>query len=136
MSGSGALTVAAGATLNMVNSVLGGGLQRPLTNAGTATLQGQSLGIGSGGVFTNQGTFNAMQAASISGGPGLQFINTGRFNKSGGDTTNLNVPFINSGTVDVVSSTLSLPSLTNASGTTLTGGTYVVTGTLKLKIAK
>jgi RHS repeat-associated protein len=136
MSGTGTLTVAAGATLNMVNSVLGDSLQRPLTNAGMATLQGQSLNVGSGVVFTNQGTFNVQQAASISGGTGSQFINTGTFNKSGGDTTNLTMPFTNSGTVDVVSGTLSLPSLTNASGTTLTGGTYVVTGTLKINIDK
>src|SRR5207245_8798605 len=69
------------------------------------------------------------------------FVNAGTFTQQGTGTVQFftyytGVTFNNSGTVDVQGGTLSLASgLSNFSGTTLTGGTYLVKGTLQISNA-
>ncbi|MCP4247914.1 MAG: hypothetical protein GY778_12770, partial [bacterium] len=85
-------------------------LRRNLDNAATATWASGSLLIGSAGVFTNTGIFDAQGNNSIglTGPPGT-FDNQGTFRKSaGGGTTNVEVVFDNSDTVDVQDGTLNL----------------------------
>ena len=88
---------------------------RTLNNASTANWTSASgLGIrtGSGSVINNTGTWDAQTdgAAIINYyGGATTFNNSGTFKKSAGTgTTSINIPFTNTGTVDVQSGTLSL----------------------------
>jgi hypothetical protein len=122
---------------------------RTLDNAGTATwspvIDGEGgLVLANGSVLTNLAgaTFHIGGNASITGSllnPGI-FDNAGtlRATPSSANTTSIGVPFSNSGTVDVQSGTLSLTgAFANYSNSshTLTGGTYLVRGTLKISDA-
>jgi hypothetical protein len=115
---SGPVTLTGTATLNLANNpnnriyALNG--SDVLTNKGTIQGAGQ-LGVGRMGLV-NAGTINANQSAGIllwTNSKGLN--NTGTLQTAAGDTMHVTGgPF------------------TNFSGTTLTGGSYVVAGTLKI----
>ncbi len=111
-----------------------------LSNAGTISQSGAStFFIGNAGVLENQSTglynllddsgiFNAFNGGSVT--------NAGTFRKSGGlGTSNIVVPMSNTGTIDVQSGTLAIASITQASNSTLTGGTWIVRANSTLTIA-
>jgi Putative Ig domain/RTX calcium-binding nonapeptide repeat (4 copies)/PKD domain len=129
----GGLTIAdpvAGAATKVLNT-------RTLTNVGGATWTGTgSIAVGLGATFVIAGAFGAQSDASVvSSGAGgtFAFTNTGTFTKSAGaGTTNFAFgTFTNTGTMTVQTEVVAIVSLTNFAGTTLTGGTYVITGTLR-----
>ncbi|MGC1480530.1 MAG: hypothetical protein WA771_08495, partial [Chthoniobacterales bacterium] len=95
-----------------------------------------SDGAGGGSVLRNASGATFTAATTTSGGSvGFgaadarnQFINAGTFVKSGADTYDVNVSFVNSGAVQVQGGTLRL----NGGGGTSTTGSHAVTGTLAL----
>jgi hypothetical protein len=108
-------TIAAGS----FNSIAGGPFApdlngRTLAITGTATWNGGSLTVRNGGVldiqpsatFTIQGNTDLSSAFDV---PGI-FTNEGVLQRQGSGTTTVSVPFTNSGTVDLVSGTLSFSS--------------------------
>jgi hypothetical protein len=102
-----------------------------LTNAGTATWSGGAMN--GSGTFANQsgGTFNATVATALSFAPNFTNQSGATFTRSGSNTATFSGTFNNAGTVQVNSAMLSLTgTVTQYSGTTLTGGTWSVTGTL------
>jgi hypothetical protein len=112
----------------------GKGLNQTLSNASTATWTGSS-GVFGTGTFTNQlgATFNA-QATGAAFGVN-QFNNAGTIIRSGtgnsffGGVMTLN----NTGTVQVLNNALNVNgSVTQSSAGVLTGGTWIVQGTLNL----
>ena len=113
MSGTGTTTIASGAILNIDG---GGGLridQRTLNNAGTVNLNdAYYLDFRYGSVFNNQAgaLFDLKSDTYWYGNQDGEavFNNAGTFRKSGGTgSTNLEMAFNNSGSVDVQSGTLS-----------------------------
>jgi len=96
-----------------------------------------SFQIKNGRTFARSGSFN--NAGLLTLGPGNTtftidtMANSGTLTKPGTGTGNMNasVSFNNAGTIDVPDGMLILSVLTNQSGTTLTGGTYQVGGTLR-----
>ncbi len=129
MTGAGTTTVAATATLTMTanNTLLDA---RTLVNDGTAALSGAgSLGFVNGAVFDNNGAFTTTGGFAYSNGPGGgAFINDGSFTRIGsGSTTAFGAAFTNNGTVEVQSGTQTFTgTVTNFSGGTLTGGSWIV----------
>jgi hypothetical protein len=135
LGGTGATTVNVGATL----TIMGAGTKdfgRTINNFGTTTwtdagnITGERYSL-----FHNEAgaTFNAQNAARYTSLGGT-FTNEGTFLKSAGaGTTSIEVGFNNTGgTINVRTATVSLSGgLTNFSGTTLTGGSYLVAGTLQ-----
>ncbi len=144
---------AAGAAINWSGGTIAGTLNNPgqltiNTTAAYAHLAGTLNNTGTiiwtggthlvlyfdGGTLNNQsgGTVNSQVDDTFylnSGSP--QINNAGTFEKTAGTgTTSVTVPFSNSGTVQAQSGTLNLGSLSNFSGTTLAGGTYIVSATL------
>jgi hypothetical protein len=115
------------------------------SNSGSATIGGQidfGLVPADTTAFINLagGVFNLTEAyASLvpyTSYDSATFNNAGLLEKTGGTGTNVIDPTLtNSGTVIVTSGTLSLPVLTNLSGTTLTGGTYEATAGAALQLA-
>jgi hypothetical protein len=115
-----------------------------LTNAGTATWRDTgNLLMVNGSVITNQAgaTFDVQNDQEIRN-PSVFYTNTfnnaGTFRKSAGpgatSFTSAGPPIVfnNTGTVQVQTGTVSLGApLPQLSGTTLTGGTYIITGTLQ-----
>ncbi len=88
------------------------------------------------GTFTANLTANNTQYFFSSTGGTNAVINEGNFVKTGNgilvfSASTAPLPFTNSGAIRVLTNRLSLATLTNLSGTTLTGGTYDVTGTLQ-----
>jgi hypothetical protein len=126
MSGNGTTTINSGGFLALTTGATKT-VSRTVNNSGAATISGGSgtLQITSGSVFNNlspTGTFT-VQTDSI-------FSNTGTFNNSGTFTRNtsagivsIQLNFINSGTVNVVTGTLRF-----LVGTSTHGGTYNFTG--------
>src|SRR5205807_1282090 len=111
---------------------------RTLYNYGAAVWTGGGfVAANNGGIWNNQpgSLFDAQADASFvnfSGAP-VQFNNRGLVRKSAGSgTTSLGVAFTNAGTVHVQTGTLSFDSLSNFAGGTLTGGIYILEGTLHL----
>ncbi len=138
MSGTGQTLVPAGGTLNLSGSTHQ--LNRVLQNDGTAAWTAGALQM-QGGTLDNNGSFTANTASllqSYGTGGTNAFNNAGTFIKLGAGTTQFTtsssgVPFNNTGSVDVQAGTLSLSAgLTNLSGTTLSGGSYLVSGTLRI----
>jgi hypothetical protein len=116
LKGSGTLT-----STNANNSIMGYAQAGPgasLTNQstiqGTGTFGGAG-GIGTGNSITNQGTIFANQKTSL-------FINV-----NSGTLTNTGTLKVKAGSVMYIGG----PGFTNFSGTTLTGGKYMVSGTLQ-----
>jgi hypothetical protein len=139
VSGSGAVNIPAGAVLRMYNPRLGPTFKyldgRTLNNAGAA-----SLFIGGGGgdiynnlvmrngaVINNSGTFDVLEDRGLAyDGVGAYpvFNNAGIFRKSAGSgTSELQVLFNNSGTVNVQSGTLKLHPLNNTGNVAIAAGT-------------
>src|SRR5205807_2570016 len=87
------------------------------------------------------GVFDAQNDAGIfsNGGAASSFTNAGTFRKSAGaGTTTVGIDFVNTGTTDVRTGTLNLSGpFGNFSSTTstLTGGNFVVAGTLRFNDA-
>ena len=126
-----------GASSRIINQSSANGLANLATNASTG-----SLTIAGGRAFTTVGAFTNGGSLTITGAGSkfttgaAHFTNNGSLTISGGDseTATGTGAFTNAGTLTVASgSTLALGgSLTNFSGTTLTGGTYNVSGTFQL----
>jgi hypothetical protein len=112
---------------------------RTLDNGGTVTWTGAGrIGAAAAAVINNlQGAnWNLVgNAGGISGN--VHFNNAGlvRLTGAGSLVTPLGASFTNTGTVEVDGGTLSVGTLSNLSGTTLTGGTYVVRGALRFNNA-
>jgi fibronectin-binding autotransporter adhesin len=115
------------------------------SNSGSATIGGQvDFGLVpadtaafvnlAGGVFDLTGPYSSL--VPYSSYDSATFHNAGLLEDTGGTGTNVIDPTLtNTGTVIVTSGTLSLPVLTNLSGTTLTGGTYEATAGAALQLA-
>ena len=90
-----------------------------LTNNGTVSLVGDTAGLvaNGGGSLTNSSTGTVTHS-------------------SGTGTTTISVPVTNlgAGVIEVDTGTLVIPTLTNVSGSTLTGGTYNLSGVLQLTL--
>lgn len=159
MEGTGQTILDPGAIGTITGGPVSRWLGRTLVNAGTLTYSGGSLRFGpepgSVGRILNSGTFNALGAVHfIASNPGAHdFINSGTFNRSGiVETLFVGVVFNNTGTVNIQgalqievlsnSGTVNVQSGAvlnvfgtftnfNAGTSTLTGGSYVVTGTFR-----
>ena len=128
--------------LNGASSLSGGFfsmLGRLVDNNGTATItNANSVDFTGNAVWNNNAS--GILVLEGSGGLGSFFAsatavlnNAGLIQKVGPlGTSSIGIPVNNSGTIEVDSGTLSLSSLTNLSGTTLTGGTYLLTGVLQV----
>ena len=137
MQGSGSTVIAPGATLT-----IGGGSEkslsvRTLTNHGTVVLGGAgklwadslpTISNESGALFDVQDDMHVDDYGGTA-----TFVNAGTLRKSAGaGTTTMEMVLNNTGTLEVQTGTLYLAkTFPNFSGSTLTGGTYDVTGTLK-----
>ncbi len=114
----GVMTGAAATTVNgtfNLSGLVGINGNRTLTNASTANWTAgvnQGMWTGTGSVINNNGTWDAQ----VNGGAIVNqyggvttFNNSGTFKKSAGTgSTLMNIPFVNTGTVDVQSGTISL----------------------------
>jgi hypothetical protein len=92
------------------------------------------LRAGNGATFVNNGTFNDRASNVVNndyGNTSLVFTNGpgATYNKLSTGDTNFQVPFVNSGTVNVASGSL----LLNANGTFNSGAVFTGTGTTQLK---
>jgi hypothetical protein len=137
----GLLTWAGGAMSGLGHTLANGGMalsggtldRRTLDNAGTATWTAGNLSALNGAVLNNLdgALFDARSDASFTGTG--RFNNEGTFRKSASSgTTTLGLGFSNSGRVEVQTGTLNLTGpFTNFANQTLTGGTYVIQGTLQ-----
>jgi hypothetical protein len=111
---------------------------RTLDNAGTATWTGQNDLQAINGATVNNlagATFDFLSTASL-GSPAAAaaFNNAGTLRRTGpgNSTTVIGAAFTNTGTVEVQAGTLFfVGAFANFSGTTLTGGTYVVRDTVR-----
>jgi len=92
-----------------------------LINQTTFDWYGEDLALSNGATFTNNGTFNAYENSTMSGGSNGRFINNGLFTKNGtGTTTTIITDFEKNGTVNIVSGNLLFTgNLIYGSGTTL-----------------
>jgi len=118
--GGGTVTLAGTGTLTLSNSInnrIYGGNTTALVIGPSQLVQGAGqIGL-SQTTITNNGTILANQSAGLTLAPnGGGFTNNGTLNAGAGDTLKITGP---------------ANSFTNFSGTTLTGGTYLVTGTLQ-----
>ena len=107
-----------------------------LANEGTMTHSSSSFSLVNGATISNSGTFDIADDVEIYAGSGSGTVtNTGTFAKSSGaGISEVMVPFDNggSGTVEVSAGTLHLSGgFADFAGSTLSGGAYEVTGTLK-----
>jgi hypothetical protein len=138
LSGTGAFTVAAGATLNLLGAAADETLSRTLNNLGTVNWMGtDDLNFASGAIFNNQaGATVSIQndQAILAGAASAQFNNGGTVVKNPGVVvTTINVSFNNSNAVTVTSGTLALPGGGNDTAGKFTvngGGTLNFGGTL------
>ena len=136
ITGTGQLTVNSGGifAIGSGNTTLG----RSLNNSGTGTWAGGNLTVNAGNSVNNLagGTFDITADGRISGAASTPVNNSGLVRLTAGTTgTTLTVPFNNSGTLQVLSSTLNLNlggvhsgSFSNASGASLNfgGGAHVL----------
>jgi hypothetical protein len=139
MAGPGVTEIPSGARLDLAG-VGTKSLQRTLNNAGVATWSGGPILMGSAATLDNTGLFDITSDGSLDtlDASAPTFLNEGTLRKSAGPgTTTLrnSVPgsrltLNNLGTLNVQSGTLSLSgALANLAGTTLSGGSYLLTGT-------
>jgi hypothetical protein len=139
----GNLTIPAGATLT-VSGVVNMTLKGTLTNAGTViwnspvdlnTSARGAINNLAGGVFDIQND-QAIRFHPDDGYAPYSFTNAGTLRKSAGDgVTQISASalFTNTGVVEVDTGTLTFGTyFTNYAGMTLTGGTYLVSGTLQI----
>ena len=160
LNGTGTLTVASqlvwtGGTMTgagIINanggmSISGGSLHdltssRVLNTGGTTTWTGGQIRVGTGGSITNNGTWDCQNDLSMdnvfNGAAAFNNNGTGTFKKStGAGTTAVNIPFNNSGFVEVLSGTIRLGNggtsdgaFTGLAGTTLEFGGSEITHNL------
>jgi hypothetical protein len=114
-------------------------LSRLIDNNGTATLaNGNSVDFTGNAVWNNNASGTLVFASG--GSLGSFFTSsTAVLNNAGlilteapAGISSIGIPVNNTGTIEVDTGTLSLSGLTNYSGTTLTGGTYILTGVLQV----
>jgi Ca2+-binding RTX toxin-like protein len=127
--GAGQLTVAVGATMSIE---FGAALHRDLVNNGSGSwTAGHIVGM-KDATFTNNGSFTVSGSGDLmaEGGNNL-FLNNGSFTKLGsGNVGFSNVPFHNSGALEVISGTLTFGnSYVQTNGTTLLNGGQITTST-------
>ena len=129
ISGTGVLTIGAAATLAINGSATG--LLREVVNDGATTWSAGFIGSfsGTGGTFTNNGTFTASGTASSfnNNTTASAFVNHGTFTKSGSGTITFNSEFSSDGAVSVAGGTLSL----DAGGTSTGSVSVAATTTLR-----
>jgi hypothetical protein len=144
--GNGTATASNGITITGPNTKALSAYRLINTATSTATWGGANVFLSSGAVFENQGTFNATNDASFAnnGGAVSGVLNSGIFNKSStaNASTTLNIPFTNSGTVNITSGALvvgaggSAPggvfNLAAAGTLQLTGGTFIIDPTITI----
>ncbi len=121
MSGTGRTVIAAGGVLTLNTASTSLALSRVVENNGTTTwVTGPKFLYLSGGTFNNNatGVFNTSAAATMYPNGGTNaFNNAGTFNRSGTGTTEIRVPFNNTGAVNVQGGTLLLSGGGTSSGT-------------------
>jgi hypothetical protein len=139
----GNLTIPAGGTLT-ISGVVNMTLKGTLTNAGTVIWDSPGdLNMSSRGAIDNQagGLFDIQNDQAINfhaddGSAPYVFTNAGTLLKSAGDGVTQIADFAlftNTGTVEVDTGTLVFGDyFTNYAGTTLTGGTFLLSGTLEI----
>ncbi|MBI4838974.1 MAG: hypothetical protein HY806_07545, partial [Nitrospirae bacterium] len=111
LTGAGTLTMSNYAN----NRIFGSSSTYRLTNSAGHTIQGSGLLGNNQMALTNEGTITANQSNALTINPSSSgFTNNGTIRANSGSTLTVN------------------DTLTNLSGTTLTGGTYYVTGTMRL----
>ncbi len=141
--GPGTVTVASGGTLNVTSTGYYSQTAAPVVNNGTITVSNGGYAgfyFDAGSSLTNNGTVSLVGDTAglvANGGGSLTNSSTGTVTHSSGTgTTTISVPVTNQGTgvIEVDTGTLAIPTLTNVSGSTLTGGTYNLTGILQLTI--
>jgi len=151
LTNAGLFTVANESTLNLEGTINNTGtialdttggclaLLQPttLTGSGTVTMTANNCIYGSGNAFTNQST---IQGAGTIGNSPMPITNDGTMVANQASPLNIEPDsngFTNKGTLAANSgSVLNINGLfNNLSGTTLTGGTYALTGTLELQNA-
>src|SRR5262245_39104858 len=129
-SGTGTTTIGATGTLTIDGEV---GLQRRVINNGTTVWSAGRIGA-QNGTFINNNAFSAEGDDSVADFGGSNgFNNTGTLTKSpGAGSTTVNIPFNNSGTVNLNSGTLRFGSsfIQAAGATHLRGGSLASSGTL------
>ncbi|MBI3465605.1 MAG: hypothetical protein HY000_21510 [Planctomycetes bacterium] len=137
ISGTGAITIPTGATMNISGpsaKTLDG---HSLMTGGTVNAQ-SVFSLRNGAAINNGGLFNLqsdVQLADLCGGFPTVFNNTGQVIKSGGTGgSSIQIPFHNSGTVEVRSGTLDLAAgyVQTAGSLTLNGGDVSVRGALDI----
>ena len=111
---------------------------RAVTMAGTSSIGAGTLNFNSAGSLTNNGTFNVSNGSFLdfinTAGTASSFTNTGTIHKSGAGTWTLlsnsnGVIFSNTGTLNLTQGAFTIANaVTQHSGTTLTGGTWNVSG--------
>jgi hypothetical protein len=140
MGGSGMSMFSLGSLLHILGTTPHMLDQRQLCNAGTAIWTGAGgIWLGDGGDIDNEdgGMFDIQgDGHVVYTGGAATFLNAGTVRKSAGTLTAVDsgITFTNSGTVDVESGTLDMDgTFTNfdAASGTLTGGRYVVAGSLE-----
>ena len=135
MTGTGTTTVSG--SLNLT-----GGSQhqvfRGLILNGTGTWTGGNIDL-SGGSFTTNGALTVNSSANLnvlgtSGSNSFTVGSSGTLTKKGTGQLILDShsPLTNSGTIDLQAGTITAANLTNLSGTTLTGGTFLITSSLRI----
>jgi hypothetical protein len=134
----GILTVESNASLTNAGTLtLASADEQVLNGNGPVTNSGVVVQSGAGGLFisgtnhvttTDGGVWDFRADAGIRGSSAA-FASSGTVKKSAGTGTSaLNLPFSNTGTVEVDSGTLAPANVNQISGTTLTGGTWKVYG--------
>ena len=138
LNGPAPLTIAADATLT-IEFAGGRQLNRDLVNEGTARWLQGNISSSSGGLGTliNNGELTTSHAANTTANT-LNFVNNGRFIKTGSSQLSFgsNPSAQNNGEIHVVEGNLRFNNgLDNYASNTLTGGTFVITGTLQIQNA-
>jgi RHS repeat-associated protein len=132
INGTAPLTVTAGASLSMTLAS-GSTLNRTLVNEGTAVWSSGNLG--GTGTFINHGDLTASHSGNALA-QSFSFINNGRFSKTSGSgqlSFESNPSLQNNGEIHVNNGTLRFfNGLNNYANNTLTGGVYVISGTLQI----
>jgi hypothetical protein len=140
----GILTVNSDASLTIADAMT---LSNPdelnLNGGGPVTINGTVIESGAGGLFisaNNHVTVTAIGVWVTQSNAGIRgssaaFVNAGLLKKSAGSGTSaLNLPFSNTGTVEVDSGTLAPSNTSQVSGTPLTAGTWNVLGGATLNL--
>jgi hypothetical protein len=133
MSGAGITTLGPAAAFSLSGN--GKNLTRTINSQAAVTWSAGTLFMNNG-TFNNAGSFNVLADGTLfsNNGGANAFTNSGSFTKSGGSgTTSIDVPFNNTGSIDISIGTLSFSSTFTGTGTTIniaTGATLKVSNGL------